>query len=380
MSALDQPPDAPAVPDDAWRDLFLGTMEEVGRATGDLRAELLAIGAAAAKDDGQPGATAAALAQTEPHLDREFGRVNERIAAASEQLMNNGPARNRYGAYLMGITTRVERVQHSWPRTPAGGADPDPRAIAKTATDLLTRLEDAMYEVGQIIVPPQVSGWAAQMHVGDVLDFDARFKTELPTPELRKRMLEWLAEARASAPGIVDVENGQIRVAAVSRRDRVTTWLRLGAGVIGSLALAFFLPRAAGIASTADGPAWLANIAGLASLSALTIFGAMLVGAIGHLVVDVLKQSRTEKEKALRSLRDLSLWAHVHETHLWLALGTLFALFVLYVAVEGPPTLWIAAVVGYSWDSVFDVLLGRFTVALDKKVQDVKKAVTPAAA
>ena len=354
-------------------------MEEVGRAIGDLRTELVAIRAAAAKDDGQPGVTAAALKQPEPHLDREFGRVNERIAAASEQLMNNGPARNRYGAYLMGITTRVERVQHSWPRTPADGASPDPRAVANTATDLLTRLEDAMYEVGLIVVPPQVSSWAEEMHVGDVLDFEARFKTQLPTPELRKRMLEWLAEARASAPGIVDVENGQIRVAAISR-DRATTWLRLGVGVIGSLALAFFLPAAAGIASGTDAPAGLANIAGLGSLSALTIFGAMLFGAIGHLVVDVLKQSRTEKEKALRSLRDLSLWAHVHETHLWLALGTLFALFVLYVAIEGPPTLWIAAVVGYSWDSVFDVLLGRFTVALDKKVQDVKKAVTPAAA
>lgn len=37
MNALDQPPDSQPVADDAWRDLFLGTMEEVGRAIGDLR-------------------------------------------------------------------------------------------------------------------------------------------------------------------------------------------------------------------------------------------------------------------------------------------------------------------------------------------------------
>ena len=379
MAALDHPPDAPARPDESWRDQFLGTMEEVGKGIGGLRTELIQI-QAAASGDGQPAATAAALAQSEPHVDREFGRVTDRVAAATEQLMKSGPARNRYGAYLMGITTHLERVQHSWPRSPAAGVQPDPMAIAATVTNLLTRLDEALYEVGQIIVPPQISGWARQMHVGDVMDFDNRFKTELPTPELRHRMLEWLAEARASAPGIVDVENRQIRVASVGPRARLLTWVRLGAGVAASLVLAFVLPTVADFASEPDGPEWLANIAGLSSLSALTIFGAMLAGAIGHVVVDVLKQSRTEKEKALRSLRDLSLWAHVYETQLWLALATLFVVFVLYVALEGPPTVWIAAVVGYSWDSIFDVVLGRFTVALDEKVQDVKKAVTPAAA
>jgi hypothetical protein len=376
VTSLDQPPVLSDRPGSEWRDQFLGTMEEVGAGIAELRADLLKI-KAATEDADQPASAIAGVAKAEPHFGSLFDRIAERMARA-DSLLSDGRSRNKYGAYLMHLTTRLERARHSWPRSTPAGTNPDPKAVAATANDLLIQLEEAMYAVGQIVVPPQVTNWAEVMRVGDLMDFHARFERELPTPALRRQMLEWLAEARGSAPGIVDVEKGQIRVAAVGREARRLTWVRLGAALLGSVVLAFLAPTVARFAAETEGPEWLSNLAGLTPVSAVTIFAAILFGAAIHLVVEVLKQSRTDEEKALRSLRDFSLWAHVHETHLWLALATLLALFVLYVALEGPPTLWIAAVVGYAWDSVFDVLLGRFTVTLDEKVQDVKKAVTPA--
>ena len=123
-----------------------------------------------------------------------------------------------------------------------------------------------------------------------------------------------------------------------------------------------------------------ARIGSLSSVDALGLYAAVLLGAVVHVGVDVLKDARAEKGARIRAIEDLTLWAHVHERQVIFAILSLIIVLFLYLFFEPRPTAWVALLVGYSWDSAIDTLLGRFTSALDKDIAKLKKDIAPAAA
>lgn len=134
-------------------------------------------------------------------------------------------------------------------------------------------------------------------------------------------MLAWIAEAPRFVPGIVDVDAGVIRIAAVDPRARRATWMRIGAVVLGTFVAAAALPVAANALGDTT------RIGGLPPLDSLALWFWMVIGAGGHSIIDVIKQARSEEDRGVLATDDVTLWLHVNEREMIIAIVSLLFVF-----------------------------------------------------
>ena len=222
---------------------------------------------------------------------------------------------------------------------------------------LTDTLDQLVLEIGYVTVPPRASDNLRTMRPGTIMDFDAEFMDEIPSSENRAKILTWMNAHPKSLLGVADVEHQKIMAASPYRWRRVLSWLLIALVVVVVLVAAWFTHGWLDALGIANAPK------GVSDRDYFFAVIASYAGAVAHTLVAALKQrQRTSSgsEPAFTALGNFAIWVHVNETYLMVYAFVIPAAAYAVMLLNGSVALATAFLVGYSIDSVLEVLLTRF--------------------
>lgn len=308
------------------------------------------------------------LASLAPLVEADASKVGARLAVVHE-LLAAAPALHDWAG------DEITRLENAWDRALVRSLPAV--ASASDSEQLRGYLEQAEHSLGRVIqyaarltIPSRLNDHLAALRPGQTLDFHATFSDELPDVGARAELLRFLAAHPLDVAGLVDAEHGRIyRVAPSARRRWASLGLIFALVVLGGI-VPVVLTRISGWTGAADWP-----IEATRSTELLAAYVFIVLGAVAHLVVDALKQVRSEDRQRITALNDLVLWSHVKELPHATAVVSLW-IGLIGLAFTTDPIGWeLAFFVGYSIDSVVDLFVGRFTAAASTRVAAIEQRV-----
>lgn len=253
-------------------------------------------------------------------------------------------------------------VMREWP-----SESMSPAELQATAFRLQTELHEIIRICGQLTIPGRVNDHLVALRIGQAFDFHKSFQDELPNQEDRGKVLQFMADHPNIVTGIVDVDAGTIYRASTSHRRRLLSYFGVmlfavaGFGLIGLIDQTNIW-RAAGTELR------------FPELGNAYIF--LLLGAVSHVLVGAIKQTRQRASAGLVALEDWLLWCHVRETSLVLSIVYLWIGVVGMAFLFEPPIPWHTAFfVGYSIDSFVDIFLGKFSARAESELASLRSNV-----
>lgn len=301
-----------------------------------------------------PADLARVLANESQTEEREHNSFAE-LFTAIRQLNDSDPAsaRSLDGA-AVSIEDYWQRVEALWPRIENGNV-PSAEAVSRDSADARGWLKKMNWEAAVITVPDDLGAWIEKQRVLRPLDFNKIFARDLPDPDERARMLEYLLSAPETYPdAFISAKTGKVYRTSARSRDVVLSYaLFAGTIVLGAAVLA-------GLS--------LASIGGLTPAlipKVIWAYAGVVAGAFGHTVIDLWKARGTEGELFTElGPRGYFLWGHSQESQIWKALVALPVgpIIMLNLLQDMSPATGLF--VGYSFDSILDLALKRFDKSL----------------
>jgi hypothetical protein len=339
--------------------LLIGTVRRVHEEAAHVERALAGLAAAALLDS----ATAkTAVTKARHHLDLVLGAEAPNIDAhftALTALIDTEPqVCEIYG-------DAVERLRNIW-----GDAV---EAMPKTGTGTAAAsaaLGQLALETAYLTIPQRLGDKLQSYWPGQALDVRESFSDEY-SDDIIAKVLSYLAALPRSVSGIVDP------VGMVVYRASSKTWRRLvSLGVtVGIAALGAVVATYAGDHAEAFGLPGGIDGAGLRGAYLLAVGG-----AVGHILVQALKQVR-EHSAADRfvSIDNWIVWLHVKELKVW---GSMFAIwiatFAAVAAMKKIPDATTMLLVGYTADSIADLVLPKLTKSIADRGAALRAKVGPA--
>lgn len=232
-------------------------------------------------------------------------------------------------------------------------------------SEVLSRIDEALLTGAYVTVPPRLNQYLKNYRNGQVLRFDKTFSPEL-LPDHVGKVLAYLGDQPRCVTGIVDVEAKTVTKVSPERWRRALTFEILAALV----ALCLLVPP------------WLASVSWTKSLFATQtrgrLVGAIVVtflGAIAHLLVGAVKQVRTsiadDDSRRFVSFDNWAVWAAAHEVDLAIAIVTVGVVAGYFAGGMGEHDAVKLLAVGYSADSVVEIIRPKFEAAMKKRAAEV---------
>lgn len=347
---------------------FRGLLRDLREKTQNLRRCLLDIQEkmAIADEAKRNSSVTASLAEASRIFQFNRNRIDSLLCDVRNLCRESTVTYEWYSDLIARIENRWERIRHEWPSAGTGQPQLDEKA-RRTAS----WLHEVVFVCAEYTIPSRVHQHLKNRRVGGSLDFHATFEDEVPAEEDRLKILKSLSRSPGLVSGIVDVENGVIYRASPKPWRRALSYIILL--LFGSFGF-LFTYCLVGLGSWGGFAAdeWAPDN----RLKELMIgYGFLVVGAIVHLAVDSLKQSREKKAGSLRAIDDWILWVHVKESELLKTVLFLWAgLAGLAFCLGKDQVTWYTAfLVGYSIDSFVDLFLQRFAKAVSSKTTASQK-------
>ena len=263
-------------------------------------------------------------------------------------------------------------AKEGWTRLVADHASVELRSVRLATID--ERLAAMVRKIGFLTIPERVADFVGRERAGGVFHFHTAFENELPVLADRVALLDYLAESPGGLYGIVDVKQGLIW--AVSRGP----WYR-SPGYMGSLAILLI----GGLIALFSHD--IASRLGISTAFAdqknvLATYILVTIGVLGHIAIDLYKQTKVETPDSPTAMEQLGLWGAVHERQMLGTAGSVWIGTAILIAAFNPVDPWTALLAGYSLDSVVDAGIMRFESAATKGTRDLtdKLAATGASA
>ena len=105
--------------------------------------------------------------------------------------------------------------------------------------------------------------------------------------------------------------------------------------------------------------------------SLLGAYVLVLVGVIGHILLDVYKRAQSRDTDSPVVLDELFLWGSIHEVQLLTTALGVWAGTLILASLENPISPWSALVTGYSLDSILDAGIRRLDATVTKATTDL---------
>jgi hypothetical protein len=304
------------------------------------------------------------LEEGTPVLAHDRGQIDSRLSEIRKIVEDADQLYSDYGDVIARLEASWEEALTQWP--PEGDRQEYVARISRRLPRLVAALDAMIYDCGLITLPNRLTDHLALLPIGASLGFREGYEDELPAPEDQKRFLRYLDLYPGFVEGLVDVEHGCIyRAAPQGPRRRKSLYWTVSIALSGFLLIA--LACGAGYFLTLKG--WRFTPARFQELMTGYLF--LLLGAVGHIVVNLLKQDRASTGSA-RGLSDWLLRIHVKEASFMLSAGSL-ALAPIAMAFFFDSVEWATAFfVGYSYDSFLDLFLQRFEGVVSSVTKTIK--------
>lgn len=225
-------------------------------------------------------------------------------------------------------------------------------------------LDEIVFHCAGLTLSPRINDTLINLRVGQPLDWDFRFGSELPrTKEFQHRLLQEMAqEGGVLDAGVVDVEQRMIYRIAETRQEQRNSVIKMVAlvvvsGIVVPYVLFWIIGRPY---------PFVREVVPLYATFAMLFLG---VGA--HVAIDAIKAARAQTRPNFQVINDWILWLHMRETSiLWSLAWVLLGYIVLTFAMPGMS--WRTAFfVGYSLDSVLGIFLMRFETVAKTRVKEL---------
>lgn len=316
-----------------------------------------------------------AFSEADAIFRRNARAVDERFRSIDRLLEEHPDIRDWCSDTVTGLGNYWERMKGKWGDSPTVPDARNASAHQLYAESVLRRVTGAaeyippiIRDIGMLTIPPRVNQHLRNLRVGQALDFHAAFKDEMPLQEHREWLLTYIRSQPAAIDGLVEGTSGRILKAATTNgwRRLLSYVLLAGLVLVGGLV-------SYGIGYVGD---WLGltdwPFAGR-SFELLGGYVFLMLGALAHGLVDVVKQARAKDGGSFTALGEGWIWVHVKEVPNAVAIVTLW-FGLAGVALAGKVEWLTAFAAGYGIDSVIDVFLKRFDTSIGKAVDSLKPA------
>jgi hypothetical protein len=331
---------------------FRGVLRELRAEAQDLESALALV---RAKSELADAATRAkeiktALENARGVFDRDRQRINEQLEKLRELFQQPLVIYDWCSDEVVHLENAWGRIGDSWPEE-----DQSEDQIIQNIDSARTSLDKMIYLSGQLTIPARVNQHLETLRIGQTLDFHKNFSDELENEADRARLLAYLSDHPYVVDGIVDAQNGVIYRASRHAGRQLFSYVMLLTAIALGFGLVFVMTNM---------NAWLGiddwkPADRFQSLASVYVF--LLLGAVVHLLVGAVKQSREKTGSELLAMRDWLLWLHVKESALLMAILYLWV-GLIGLAFSFDEVQWVTGFfVGYSIDSFVDLFLQRFS-------------------
>ena len=277
-----------------------------------------------------------------PQVQKYFEAINILLAQHPELNIQSG---EDVSSDITIMCNEWEKALWNWPNMTEGNSPSKQELLFQ-----LGEVEQSIYTLGvtaQILTFPDLVNQRLQdMHTGEELDFFHEFSDEFYKPEFLPVAWQYLREHPHRINGFM-TENGIIYRASSLVPHFLSSIL-----IIGVFASAFLL-------------IWLVGVLNYFQLPSVDVlfrgYIALMAGGLVHTFVDVWKQYQTKPDHATNMLGNWALWVHVKQASIVTGILTLWAGFIILVAIQQIGDAGAAFFAGYSIDSFIGLFLVRFT-------------------
>src|SRR2546421_5217285 len=284
-----------------------------------------------------------------PQVQKYFEAINILLAQHPELNIQSG---EDVSSDITIMCDEWEKALWNWPNTTEGNPPSKQELLFQ-----LGEVEQSIYTLGvtaQILTFPDLVNQRLQdMHTGEELDFFHEFSDEFYKPEFLPVAWKYLREHPHRINGFM-TENGIIYRASSLVPHFLSSIL-----IIGVFASAFLL-------------IWLVGVLNYFHLPSVDVlfrgYIALMAGGLVHTFVDVWKQYQTKPDHATNMLGNWVLWVHVKQASIVAGILTLWAGFIILVAIQQIGDAGAAFFAGYSIDSFIGLFLVRFTNTASQNV------------
>ena len=277
-----------------------------------------------------------------PQVQKYFEAINTLLAQHPELNVQSG---EDVSSDITIMCDEWEKALWNWPNTTEGNLPSKQELLFQ-----LGEVEQSIYALGvtaQILTFPDLVNQRLQdMHTGEELDFFHEFSDAFYKPEFLPVAWQYLREHPHRINGFM-TENGIIYRASSLVPHFLSSIL-----IIGVFASAFLL-------------IWLVGVLNYFQLPSVDVlfrgYIALMAGGLVHTFVDIWKQYQTKPDHATNMLGNWVLWVHVKQATIVAGILTLWAGFIILVAIQQIGDAGAAFFAGYSIDSFIGLFLVRFT-------------------
>jgi hypothetical protein len=271
----------------------------------------------------------------------------------------------------------VARIQLAWERAVAELAQVGEEHVkdrTRRLARMIAALESIIYYCGLVTIPSRITSHLQLLPIGGALQFRDAYADELPTAELRHRFLRYLANYPGYVYGLIDVDGERILRASPKAWRRGLTLPLTAALALAGFGLVYLACYLGDVAHLSDWP-----FDGKRLGEHLTGYAYLLLGALAHVVINLLKQDRAAS-RSTEAVSDWILRIHVRETSYYVsALSLWLGSFAMAFLFKDHIDWKTAFFVGYSYDSFIDLFLQRFEKAVATSQAAIQKTVNPTA-
>ncbi|MGH3648161.1 MAG: hypothetical protein ACRDTM_13435 [Micromonosporaceae bacterium] len=279
-----------------------------------------------------------------PVVDAEARGIDRRLAKVAELVEEHVHVAKPHSDAVTRIENLWSDVKRAWKTAPA--------SIASVRRDI----DRCVLEIGYLTVPERTNDNLDSLRVGGAMNFHEEFADEIPSKDARTLILKWLNAHPRTVTGVVDVPSGTIIRASRKRVRRMLSWALVLAVVALALVSAGFAAQWVKVFGVGTAPA---NAAGTDYVWAvLAAYG----GAVLHIAIAALKQLRTSggDDQRFTAIGNFTLWVHINEMYLMMYALAIPAVAYTVILSTGRIDHLTMAFVGFSIDSLLDVVLARF--------------------
>lgn len=344
-----------------------GLIRQIGEEARNLRrAYLKSVNASVPSGDEKVEQTVldALWKDTRKVFDKNRPQINDLFTAVTVDIDASPAMRAWVGQEITRLANFWESIQSRHETWTLSKKAPTSNTLKESIADL----DDLIYEVGLATVPTRLEAHLRSYRPGQLLSFDAEFEDELPDPERRKKVLQYLYDHPTSVSGIVDVDAGTVLAISPKASRRRLSWLV-------SLVIAAVVVGACAALGKWNGPGLRKEVDG-GDLAAATSL--VLLGMVAHVLVGALKDLRraaTDQRRRFASAGNWLLWGHAKELDIWAAIIFAGVLAYIFAGARNQTEALTLLTVGYSGDSFVDILLPKFEKGVVDRTEKAKAVV-----
>ena len=157
-------------------------------------------------------------------FDYNRAQIEGRFRQLRGVLDRNSEILDHFGDHITDMENQWQRVVADWP-----DAKQKLDEVLLRLTRANEHLDRLVYAAGLLTIPRRLNEHLAQLAVGQSLDFHDAFLDEMPKPEHRARLLNFIERHPKLINGVVDAAHGQVYRAAEGARRYASFWLMAAA-------------------------------------------------------------------------------------------------------------------------------------------------------